>query len=60
MGVFLVKAAVEFDPSNAVGLDGALRKLAQASYGPFFLGLVAAGLIAFGLYSLADARYRRI
>ncbi len=60
VGVFLVKAAVEFDPSNAVGLDGALRKLAQASYGPFLLGLVAAGFIAFGLYSLADARYRRI
>lgn len=60
VGVFLVKAAVEFDPNNAVGLDGALRKLAQASYGSFLLGLIAAGLIAFGLYSVADARYRRI
>jgi hypothetical protein len=60
VGVFLVKAAIEFDPNNAVGLDGALKKLAQASYGPFLLGVVAAGLIAFGLCSLADARYRRI
>jgi hypothetical protein len=24
------------------------------------LGIVAAGLIAFGIYSLSDARYRRI
>jgi hypothetical protein len=30
------------------------------SYGPFLLGLVAVGLIAFGVYSLSDARYRRI
>jgi hypothetical protein len=30
------------------------------SYGPILLGIVAAGLIAFSLYSLSDARYRRI
>jgi hypothetical protein len=59
-GVFLIKAAVEFDPSKASGLDTELAKLAQTSYGPFLLGIVAAGLIAFGAYSLSDARYRRI
>jgi len=60
VGVFLVRAALEFDPSEAVGVDGALAKLAQQSYGSALLGVVAAGLVAFGLYSLADARYRRI
>ena len=60
VGVFLIKAAIDFDPSKAVGLDGALAKLAHNSYGPFLLGIVAAGLIAFGVYSLSDARYRRI
>src|SRR5581483_2818278 len=60
VGVFLIKAAVDYNPNKAVGLDGALAKLAHASYGPFLLGLVAAGLIAFGLYSLSDARYRRL
>ena len=60
VGIFLIKAAVEFDPNKAVGLDGALAKIAHASYGPILLGVVAAGLIAFGVYSLADARYRRI
>jgi hypothetical protein len=30
------------------------------SYGPVLLGIVAAGLIAFALYSLSDARYRKI
>ncbi|MFN2628432.1 MAG: DUF1206 domain-containing protein, partial [Gaiellaceae bacterium] len=60
VGVFLIKAAIDFNPNKAVGLDGALAKLAHNSYGPFLLGLVAAGLIAFGVYSLSDARYRRI
>ena len=60
VGVFLIKAAVDFNPKKAAGLDGALAKLAAASYGPILLAVVAAGLIAFGVYSLSDARYRRI
>lgn len=60
VGVFLIKAAIDYNPNKAVGLDGALAKIAHASYGPFLLGIVAAGLIAFGVYSLSDARYRRI
>src|SRR5205085_1826139 len=52
IGVFLVKAAIEFDPKDAIGLDGALRKLAHAGYGPYLLGLTAAGLVAYGLYLL--------
>jgi hypothetical protein len=60
VGVFLVTAALDFNPKKAVGLDGALAKVDHASYGPVLLGLVAAGLIAFGVYSLSDARYRRI
>jgi Domain of Unknown Function (DUF1206) len=60
VGVFLLKAAIDYNPQKAVGLDGALAKLANASYGPFVLGLVAAGLVAFGVYSLTDARFRRI
>jgi len=60
IGYFLFKAAIDYDPDAAITLDGALGKLAQASYGPILLGIVAAGLIGFGLYSLADARYRKI
>jgi hypothetical protein len=60
IGVFLIKAAVDYNPRKAVGLDGALAKLANHSYGPLLLGVVATGLIAFALYSLSDARYRRI
>jgi fumarate reductase subunit D len=60
IGVFLIKAAVDYNPSKAVGLDGALAKLVNQSYGSVLLGVVASGLVAFALYSLADARYRRI
>jgi hypothetical protein len=60
IGVFLIKAAADYNPQKAVGLDGALAKLANHSYGPVLLGIVATGLIAFALYSFFDARYRRI
>ena len=60
VGVFLIKAAIDYKPSKAVGLDGALAKIVNHSYGPFLLGVVATGLIAFAVYSLSDARYRRI
>src|SRR5215207_814041 len=60
VGYFLVRAAIDYNPDKAVGLDGALATLGQASYGPVLLGIVAAGLIGFAAYSIADARYRRV
>jgi Domain of Unknown Function (DUF1206) len=60
VGIFLIKAAVDFQAGAAVGLDGALAKVLHHSYGNYLLGIVAAGLIAFALYSLSDARYRKI
>jgi Domain of Unknown Function (DUF1206) len=60
IGYGLIRAAIDYDPDKAVGLDGALLKLANASYGPWLLGLVAAGLIGFAAFSLAEARYRRV
>ena len=60
VGWFLIRAAVEYDPDKAVGLDGALAELGQAAYGPILLGIVAAGLICFAAYSVMDARYRKV
>jgi Domain of Unknown Function (DUF1206) len=60
VGIFLIKAAIDFNARDAVGLDGALAKIVHRSYGPLALGVVAAGLVAFALYSLTDARYRKI
>jgi hypothetical protein len=58
MGAFAIKAAVDYQPQKAVGLDGALQKLAHESYGSFLLGLTAAGLLAYGVFCFVDARYR--
>jgi len=60
IGVFVAKAAIDYSAKEAVGLDGALAKLQHQSYGHLLLGLVAAGLVAFAVYSFSDARYRRI
>jgi hypothetical protein len=60
IGAFLLRAAYQYDPKEAVGIDGALGELAQASYGPLLLGVTAAGLFAFGLYSFVEARYREV
>lgn len=60
IGYGLIKAAVDYNPKEAIGLDGALRQLADSSYGPALLGLVAAGLAGFAIYSMADARYRKV
>ncbi len=56
IGVFVVRAAVQYDPKDAIGLDGALRKLAHAPYGPWALGVTASGLVAYGVFCLVDAR----
>lgn len=60
IGVFVTKAAIDYNPNEAIGLDGALQKLAHASYGPYLLGLTAFGLICYGVYCLIDARFRDV
>jgi hypothetical protein len=60
IGIFAIKAARDYNAHKAVGLDGALASLLRHSYGSAMLFVVACGLIAFGVYSLADARYRKI
>jgi uncharacterized protein DUF1206 len=60
IGAFLIKAAVQYSPKDAIGLDGALEKLARAPYGPWLLGLTAAGLVAYGVFCFFDARLRDV
>jgi hypothetical protein len=60
IGAFVIKAAVDYNPRDAIGLDGALQKLANESYGSWLLGLTAAGLIAYALFCLVEARYREV
>jgi hypothetical protein len=56
-GSFVVQAAIAFDPNKAKGLDGILKSFAHTPIGPWLLVLIAGGVLAFGLYSLAAARY---
>ena len=59
-GLFLVEAARTADPQHAKGLDGALQTLAQQPHGPWLLGIVALGLVAFGIYSILCARWIQV
>jgi hypothetical protein len=60
IGVFVLRAAVEYDPDEAIGLDGALQKLAGEAYGAWLLGAVALGLGMYGLFCLVEAKYRDV
>jgi hypothetical protein len=59
-GVFLVQAALRYNPQEAQGLGGALDELARQPFGPWLLGLVALGLVAYGIYKLAEAKYHMV
>ena len=58
-GGFFVVAAVQHDPSKSRGLSGSLQTLSQQSWGPWLLAGVAIGLALYGVFALAEARYRR-
>lgn len=60
IGSFLIQSARQYDPSQAKGLDAVLQSLSQWPFGPWAMGTVAAGLIAYGFYMLVESRYRRI
>ena len=57
VGILIIVAAATADPSKSTGLDGGLKTLGSQPYGVFLLAAVAAGLVAYGLYSMARARY---
>jgi succinate dehydrogenase/fumarate reductase cytochrome b subunit len=57
VGVLIITAAATADPSKSSGLDGGLKTLGSQPYGVFLLAGIAAGLICYGVYSMARARY---
>jgi len=62
IGIFLIFAAYQSNSADVKGIDGALLILLHQPYGHLLLGIVAAGLIAFGCYSLLSAfwfKFRR-
>ena len=60
IGSFLVRAALEYDPSEAGGVREALVAIERQPYAPYLLGAIALGLAAYGAFQLVKARYRVI
>ena len=58
-GVFFLVAAAQYDPNKSRGISGSLQEMAEHGWGRAVLWLTAVGLVAFGVYCLAEARYRR-
>lgn len=58
VGAFLVKAAWQFDPDEARGLDAALQELAEQPFGRGLLSLAVVGLVGYALWSFVEAAYR--
>ncbi len=59
IGIAALYAAADYNPADAKGVDGVLREFAQTVFGPWLLILVALGLVAFGVFSFLEARWRR-
>ena len=57
-GFFVLKAAVLSSATQTKGLDAIFRSVASFPYGSWLLGLLASGLLCYGLYCLLEARYR--
>jgi hypothetical protein len=59
-GVLVIIAACFSEPSKATGLDGALKALGAQPFGAILLILAGLGIITYGLYSFAMARYTKM
>jgi len=60
IGVFLLFAALDANSREAKGFAGALQVIQQQCYGSLMLRITAAGLLAFGIYSVAEGAFGRI
>lgn len=59
LGYFLIQAALQSDPSEAKGTEGALDFLSFTG-GPWLMGAVALGLAAYGIFMFVMAKYRHM
>jgi hypothetical protein len=60
IGYFVIRTAIEYNARQAVGVDGALARLHHQPLGEFLVALVGVGLLIFALFSLFEARFRRL
>lgn len=59
IGLGAMDAAVTYDSAHAKGLDGVMLEFARTPWGPWLLVLVSIGLVAFGLLSFLESKWRR-
>jgi len=59
VGWFLLQAAITYDATEATGPSGALVELAGKGWGQLLLWAIAIGLFCYGLFCIAEAKYRR-
>ena len=60
VGVYLLMAGIRRSPSEARGTEGAMESLGQQPFGKWILAVIALGLTAYALYTLVEARYRKL
>lgn len=60
IGAILARSAIVARSSDVKGIADALNTLRDSPYGTWLLGVAAIGLVAFGIYSLLEAIFRRI
>ena len=59
IGYFLIQAGLTYEPGTTKGLSGALQEISGKGWGQWALWAVALGLFAYGLFTLAESKYRR-
>ncbi|MFF1737340.1 DUF1206 domain-containing protein [Streptomyces sp. NPDC058247] len=59
-GGFALTAAVQHKAGKAKGMDDTLRSFADTPAGPWLLMFIAVGLMAYGMFSWASARWRKL
>jgi hypothetical protein len=59
VGYFFIQAAIAFESTTAKGPSGALIELADTALGKALLWIIAIGLFAYGIFCIAEAKYRK-
>src|SRR6478735_1760704 len=59
IGFFFIQAAIAFKSSTAKGPSGALIELGDTTGGKVLLWIIAIGLFGYGIFCIAEAKYRK-
>jgi hypothetical protein len=60
IGIFLIVAAIQYDPNHSYGTDAELLQLSGHLWGVAVLAVVSAGLAVFVVFSCIETRYRNV